>query len=97
MSEDNNVERRLHAFVSGDVQGVGYRYFAMSAALDYGLTGWVRNLSDGSVEVIVEGIQAKLEAYLAQLQRGPRSGRVEEVRSSWYPSRGEFDRFEIRF
>lgn len=97
MTESNKDKIRLHAFISGDVQGVGYRYFAMSSAHEQGLLGWVRNLSDGSVEVIVEGNRPNAEAYLAILQQGPRSGRVENVRYAWYPWRGEFERFEIKF
>ena len=97
MTESNKDKIRLHAFISGDVQGVGYRYFALNAAHEQGLVGWVRNLSDGSVEVVVEGKQPNAEAYLALLRQGPRSGRVENVRYAWYPWRGEFDRFEIKF
>lgn len=96
---DERVEdgqARLHAFVSGHVQGVGYRFFALKAANQLGLVGWVRNLSDGSVEVIAEGRGSVLVAFLASLQRGPHSGKVENVRQTWYPARGEFDRFEVR-
>ena len=53
MSETSNY--RLHAFIQGRVQGVGFRYYVMQAAQDYHLTGWVRNLYDGRVEVVAEG------------------------------------------
>ena len=49
MTEKKDELAGLQAFVNGNVQGVGYRYFAMSAAKELGLTGWVRNLSDGNV------------------------------------------------
>jgi acylphosphatase len=88
---------RLHALVSGMVQGVGYRYFALNAANQLGLLGWVRNLPDGSVEVVAEGARDVLDAYLGILERGLRSARVEAVRPIWYLARGEFDRFEVRF
>lgn len=53
MGSDNSIEMsRLQAFASGAVQGVGYRYFAMNAAHGLGVTGWVRNLYDGSVQVV---------------------------------------------
>jgi len=87
----------LQAFVNGNVQGVGYRYFAMSAAKELGLTGWVRNLSDGNVQVVAEGKRDSLETFLARLRQGPRSGRVEDVRFSWLGYQGSFDRFDIRF
>ena len=67
---------RLHAFVEGDVQGVGYRYFVIDNARSLGLTGWVRNRFDGSVEVLAEGPRAYLEILIDALQQGPRSARV---------------------
>jgi acylphosphatase len=66
-------------FVSGTVQGVGYRYFARGVAQRLGLSGYVRNLSDGRVEVYAIGPAALFGALLAELNRGPRSGRVSEV------------------
>jgi len=97
MTEESGGQARLQAFVSGVVQGVGYRHFALSNALKLGITGWVRNLPDGSVQVVAEGPREALELWLNDLRRGPYSGRVDEVRFSWFPSRGEFDRFEVRF
>ena len=87
----------MQAFVSGAVQGVGYRHFALSTALKLGISGWVRNLPDGSVQVVAEGPREALEVWLNDLRKGPYSGRVDDVRFSWFPSRGEFDRFEVRF
>ena len=98
METENGVEMaRLQTFVSGAVQGVGFRYFAMNAAHELGITGWVRNLYDGSVQVVAESSREALEAFLKQLRRGPHSGRVDEVRDSWFAYQGEFDRFEVRF
>jgi len=96
-SEKDSEMARLHAFVSGAVQGVGYRYFTLAAASELRLKGWVRNLHDGSVQVVAEGLREDLEKLLLNLQQGPRSGRVEEVRFSWFPYQGDFDRFEVRF
>jgi len=98
MEPENAVEMaRLQAFISGAVQGVGYRYFAMNAAHELGITGWVRNLHDGSVQVVAEGPRQALEKLLVILRQGPHSGRVDEVRDSWFECQGEFDRFEVRF
>ena len=88
---------RLQAFVSGAVQGVGFRYFALATANELNLTGWVRNLVDGSVQVVAEGPRGALETFLQKLRQGPRSGRVAEVRVSWFPPQRDFDRFEVRF
>ena len=98
MDAENRVGMaRLQAFVSGAVQGVGYRYFAMNAAHELGVTGWVRNLYDGSVQVVAVGPREALEAFLNHLRHGPHSGRVDEVRTSWFAYQTEFDRFEVRF
>ena len=62
--------------VEGFVQGVGYRDFARRAALRLGVSGWVRNRADGTVEALVEGAPANVEAMLAEMRRGPRGAEV---------------------
>jgi acylphosphatase len=66
-------------FVRGRVQGVGFRYFAQRAALELGLTGYVRNLDDGSVEAYASGSEEELSRFAALLQRGPRGALVQTV------------------
>ncbi len=85
--------QRLHAFVSGRVQGVGFRYFVMEAAQQRNLTGWVRNRFDGRVEVLAEGPYEALNELLNQLRLGPRSAFVSNVDYEWLPATGEFRRF----
>lgn len=87
---------RLHVFIRGRVQGVGFRYFVLSAAMEIQLTGWVRNRRDGSVEVIAEGTKENLEKLFRALQRGPSSSNVTGVDPEWGDASGEFSRFEIR-
>jgi acylphosphatase len=82
--------------VTGRVQGVGYRYFAREQASPLGLTGWVRNLPDGSVEFYAEGPEAALEEFLRRLRKGPTSGHVDGLRLDWLDSPVMFPRFEIR-
>jgi acylphosphatase len=65
--------------ISGQVQGVGYRYFACRAAETCGVAGTVRNMPDGTVEAIAEGEAPAVEAFRAELERGPRAGRVDRV------------------
>jgi acylphosphatase len=65
--------------VVGAVQGVGYRYFARQAAQALGVRGWVRNLPEGGVEIQVAGPAERLEAFKAELRRGPRGCRVEDI------------------
>jgi acylphosphatase len=71
---------RLHLAVTGMVQGVGFRWFTREAARRLGLAGWVRNNSDGSVEILVEGSDALLERFIAEVGRGPNGAAVRDVR-----------------
>jgi acylphosphatase len=87
---------RLHATVSGRVQGVSFRYFVSEEAQELNLLGWVRNRPDGSVEVTAEGTRPNLEQLLAALWDGPPAARVDEVQAEWQPASGEFSSFWIR-
>jgi acylphosphatase len=87
---------RLHAFIDGSVQGVGFRMFVADHAQALGLTGWVRNTYDGRVEVLVEGTGPVLAQLLDKLRIGPRSAFVTEVQSDWEPASGEFKSFVVR-
>jgi acylphosphatase len=88
--------RRLKAEIVGDVQGVGFRYFAQSHARRLGLEGYVRNRYDGAVEVEAEGGADALERFLDLLRRGPRSARVQDIRVSWMPVTGDLGPFGVR-
>ncbi len=70
---------RKHWFVSGAVQGVGFRAFTYEAAIDLNLKGWVRNLTDLRVEIVVEGPEAAVGKLLDKVKAGPRTGRVDAV------------------
>ena len=61
---------QLHIIVSGKVQGVGYRYFSQMKAVQYGVTGWAKNLSDGSVEILAIGTNDELEPFIEDLRVG---------------------------
>jgi acylphosphatase len=86
----------LHAVIDGQVQGVGFRYFAMELAETVGVTGWVRNRFDGTVEVMAEGRRLILESVLDQLRRGPRGAYITNVAVDWQPADNKFIQFEIR-
>jgi len=89
-------EGRLHARVIGRVQGVGFRYYVLTAATELGLTGWVRNRRDGSVEVLAEGDMDHLKNLAGALERGSRSSAVKEVRTNLQSANGEFGSFLVR-
>ena len=88
---------RLFATVHGRVQGVFFRDFARRQALSLGLTGYVRNLAEGTVEAVAEGPRQALEELLRRISVGPPGALVERVDSEWQEHQGEFDRFEVRF
>jgi acylphosphatase len=94
MMIEEKIER-LHALVEGMVQGVGFRYFVWHHAEDLHITGWVRNLWDGRVEVLVESPRAILEKMLIQLQEGPGGAQVSKVDAQWQTATGEFKEFRI--
>lgn len=83
-------------WISGQVQGVGYRYFAVRVARELRLKGWVRNLSDGRVEAYAAGPAHLLEDFEAQLRKGPPAGEVRgvEVENSVLDAR--IEGFDIR-
>lgn len=89
-------QERLHAIIAGRVQGVGFRYFTQERAVFLGLTGWVRNRWDSTVELTAEGSRADLEILLKAVQRGPRAGTTRDVKFDWRESTGEFSSFRIR-
>ena len=69
--------RRVHVIVAGDVQGVGYRYTLRLVARDAGVTGWVRNRRDGTVEAELAGTGSAVDEVLAWMRQGPPGSRVD--------------------
>jgi acylphosphatase len=86
---------RLHAHVYGRVQGVGFRFYTVDAAVSLGLTGWVANRYDDSVEVLAEGPHAKLQQLLEYLQQGPSMAHIDYIQHEFLPASREFKRFLI--
>ena len=93
-SEQNQV--RVHLSIRGRVQGVFFRASTLDQAQRLGLTGWVRNRADGSVEAVAEGSRNKVEAFIAWCQAGPSGARVQDVDVKWQAASQEFKAFEIR-
>lgn len=86
----------LHVRVTGIVQGVGYRWFVRERARRLGLAGWVRNLTDGTVEVAASGDAGQLELLRGELKRGPRGAMVDDlVPITEAPERPLSDPFDI--
>jgi acylphosphatase len=89
------VARRFR--IIGRVQGVGYRYFAMRVATACGVAGTVRNLPDGSVEVVAEGKAAAVADFRKQLERGPALSRVTWVDETELEPTGRYKTFDVEF
>ena len=87
------IKKRFRIY--GHVQGVGFRYFTWQYALKIGVTGFVRNLADGTVEVIAVGSESQIEALDAWLQEGPRTAIVDNVFVEDYLGEKEFMAFQV--
>lgn len=87
----------LQAIVYGHVQGVFFRAFASGQARELGLTGYVRNLPKGSVEVKAEGERSRLGELIDRLKTGPPGARVEKVATNWSEYTGSYSGFSIRY
>ncbi len=85
----------MHANIRGQVQGVGFRYFACRQALALGVHGWVRNRPDGSVEIEAEGDPGSLDRLAELLRHGPTGARVADVELEWGESPSRFAGFDI--
>ncbi|MDD5110750.1 MAG: acylphosphatase [Patescibacteria group bacterium] len=88
---------RLQLRITGDVQGVGFRYQALQEARRRGFNGWVRNERDGSVTVVVEGRRERLQKFLDWCYTGVRAARVTGVYPQWAGATQEYKDFSIQF
>lgn len=89
--------RELHAIISGRVQMVMFRDFTRRAARRLGLVGWVKNLRDGTVEVVAQGQAHALEELIAALHHGSMFSRVDSVDVEWREPIGQFQDFRITY
>ena len=97
MGKGMKSEARLHAVVHGRVQGVNFRYYTIRTARRLGLTGWVANRWDGTVEIVAEGPREALNEFWAFLGRGSPSSVVQQVDVDWETPSGKFERFGMRY
>lgn len=91
------MPEQVHVFVSGLVQGVGFRHATYRQALRLGLRGWVRNLPDGRVEALMQGERPLLDQMLEWCARGPAVARVDRVTANWEAPTADLGAFEIAF
>ncbi len=88
---------RMRLFVSGVVQGVGFRAYTKRVADSYGISGWVRNLPDGRVEILAEGDEEVLCHFIKEVWRGPRLSEVEKIEIHKEEPDEPLHSFDIRY
>ena len=88
---------RARVLISGLVQGVGFRYFVTSHADQYPITGYVRNLDTGSVEIVAEGEKEEVYAFLRGIRKGPAHAEIISFQTEWTPFQGKFDKFFVQY
>jgi len=89
------TRRRMSVFFSGRVQGVGFRYTTKTVATGFEITGIVKNLPDGRVELVAEGSHAELDAFRAALHDAGLAGFIRDEQVIWADAKNEFRGFEI--
>ena len=87
--------QQAHVFISGRVQGVGYRYFVKSNAKKLGLMGWVLNTEDGGVEAVLQGDEKTIEQMIALCRQGPLLAEVEHIGFELEAAEETFTDFKI--
>ncbi len=90
------MHKQVHVYYSGRVQGVGFRFTAENIATGLGMTGWVRNLGDGRVEVRAEGAESVVHEFLAEINKNFHVY-IRDADIEWLPATGEFKDFSIAF
>jgi acylphosphatase len=93
---DVRAIQRVHVWVKGRVQNVGFRAHVQYSARQIGVTGWVRNVGYDTVEAVGEGDRENLERLVEAIKTGPRGSQVEESNVEWQNATGEFADFQMR-
>jgi acylphosphatase len=88
------MKKQIHALFSGRVQGVGFRFTSRGLAEELKLTGWVKNLPDGGVEVLAEAEEAALQDFLCRIGNAF-SSYIKDAQVRWLPATGEYRDFRI--
>lgn len=96
MSASSNETQRVHIWVKGRVQGVGFRAHVEYHAGRIGVTGWVRNVGYDKVEAVAEGTSEQVERFIEAVKTGPRASRVDEAQIEYETVTGEFSGFGVK-
>ncbi len=91
------ITHRAHIFFSGRVQGIGFRYTAEEIALEIGLVGWVKNISDNRVELVCEGAEDQIKLLLEKIKQSFLGQHIKKIVCDWEKPTGEFKDFRVEF
>lgn len=89
------IQYEIH--ITGRVQGVGFRYFVLQKAKEFGITGWVKNSTDGGVIVVAQGEESVLDTFIDFLQIGPTRARVDRISKYKMDLLSVFDIFSVKY
>lgn len=88
---------QLHIIVSGKVQGIGFRYFSQIKAVQYGVTGWAKNLADGSVEIVALGSKDQLDPFIEDLRIGNPFSKINHIEITESETTENYHSFTIKY
>ena len=96
MQSNPNETVRVHMWVKGRVQAVGFRAHVEYYALQIGVLGWVRNIGHDTVETVAEGTRGQINQFIEMVRTGPTASRVDEARVEYEPTTGRLDGFTVK-
>ena len=96
METNPNEVIRVHMWVKGRVQNVGFRAHVEYHALEIGVLGWVRNIGSDIVETVAEGTRMQIDQFIEMVKQGPRASRIDEARVEYEPTTGQLTGFDVK-
>lgn len=96
MVANSNEQIRVHIWVKGRVQAVGFRAHVEYNALQIGVLGWVRNLERDTVETVAEGTRVQIDEFIEMVKQGPSISHVDDARIEYEPATGQLETFIVK-
>ena len=96
MEANPNEVIRVHMWVRGRVQNVGFRAHVEYHALEIGVLGWVRNIGPDIVETVAEGTRLQIDQFIEMVKKGPRASRIDQARVAYEPFTGQLTGFDVK-
>ena len=94
--KNNKDKVCAYILLSGRVQGVAFRYYARNIANELEVRGWIKNLPNGKVELMVEGSKNSVKLMIEWCKKGPRMAEVEDIEVAWLPYSGKYNQFQLK-